>query len=71
MKAEPMKAGSSSSDCPWHRRARDAVGYSLHLRLVLVFMAIALIVTLAFKANVDAQGGGHLDVLGDRRDLLG
>ena len=26
--------------CPWHRRARDAVGYSLRIRLVLVFMAL-------------------------------
>ena len=52
MKAEPMKAGSSSSDCPWHRRARDAVGYSLHLRLVLVFMALAVTVAVAFMGGM-------------------
>lgn len=39
-------------DCPWHRRARDAVGYSLHLRLVLVFMALAVTVAIVFMAGM-------------------
>lgn len=40
------------ADCPWHRRARDAVGYSLHLRLVLVFMTLAVTVAVVFMGGM-------------------
>jgi signal transduction histidine kinase len=33
---------------PWHRRARQAVGHSIKLRLVLIFLLLALTVTAAF-----------------------
>ena len=39
-------------DCPWHRRARRTVGYSLRIRLVLVFMALAITVAIAFMGGV-------------------
>ena len=39
-------------DCPWHRRARRAVGYSLRIRLVLVFMALAVTVAVTFMGGV-------------------
>ncbi len=39
-------------DCPWHRRARDAVGYSLRIRLVLVFMALAVTVAVVFMGGM-------------------
>lgn len=39
-------------DCPWHRRARNAVGYSLRIRLVLVFMALAVTVAVTFMGGV-------------------
>ncbi|CAN7457514.1 cell wall metabolism sensor histidine kinase WalK [Acidovorax sp. Leaf78] len=39
-------------DCPWHRRASRAVGYSLRIRLVLVFMALAVTVAIAFMGGV-------------------
>ncbi|HCE94467.1 signal transduction histidine kinase [Acidovorax sp. 93] len=38
--------------CPWHRRARDAVGYSLRIRLVLVFMALAVTVAVVFMGGM-------------------
>lgn len=39
-------------DCAWHRRARRAVGHSLHIRLVLVFMALAVAVAVTFMGGV-------------------
>jgi len=39
-------------NCPWHRRARHAVGHSLRLRLVLVFMALAVTVSVTFMGGV-------------------
>ena len=33
---------------PWHRRARQAVGHSIKLRLVLIFLLLALTVAGAF-----------------------
>lgn len=39
-------------DCPWHHRARYAVGYSLRIRLVLVFMALAVTVAVTFMGGV-------------------
>ncbi|MFN3437263.1 MAG: ATP-binding protein [Acidovorax sp.] len=39
-------------DCPWHLRARNAVGYSLRIRLVLVFMALAVTVAVTFMGGV-------------------
>ncbi len=39
-------------DCPWHRRARHAVGHSLRIRLVLVFMALAVTVAVTFMGGV-------------------
>jgi signal transduction histidine kinase len=39
-----MKSGRS----PWHRRARQAVGHSIKLRLVLIFLLLALTVAGAF-----------------------
>jgi signal transduction histidine kinase len=33
---------------PWHRRARQAVGHSIKLRLVLIFLLLALTVAAAF-----------------------
>ncbi|BEU96279.1 HAMP domain-containing histidine kinase [Acidovorax sp. DW039] len=38
--------------CPWHRRTRDAVGYSLRLRLMLVFTVLALAMTIIFLGGV-------------------
>lgn len=38
--------------CPWHRRARNAVAHSLRIRLVLLFMALAVAVTVAFMGGV-------------------
>lgn len=55
MKSAPKNGGlvcTHDADCPWHRRARDAVGYSLHLRLVLVFMALAVTVAVAFMGGM-------------------
>lgn len=55
MKPARMANGAAPDhgvDCPWHRRARDAVGYSLHLRLVLVFMALAVTVAVAFMGGM-------------------
>jgi signal transduction histidine kinase len=51
-KADESLICSHDADCPWHRRARDAVGYSLHLRLVLVFMALAVTVAVAFMGGM-------------------
>ena len=39
-------------NCPWHRRARHAVGHSLRIRLVLVFMALAVTVAVTFMGGV-------------------
>jgi signal transduction histidine kinase len=51
-----MKSSGSApggdAHCPWHRRARDAVGYSLRIRLVLVFMALAVTVAVAFMGGM-------------------
>ena len=55
MKTSPQADGTDcthGANCPWHRRARDAVGYSLHLRLVLVFMALAVTVAVAFMGGM-------------------
>lgn len=46
------RSASDAQDCPWHRRARNAVGYSLHIRLVLVFMALAITVAVTFMGGV-------------------
>lgn len=45
-------APDDEHDCPWHRRARNAVGYSLRIRLVLVFMALAVTVAVTFMGGV-------------------
>lgn len=39
-------------DCPWHLRARRAVGHSLRIRLVLLFMALAVGVAVTFMSGV-------------------
>jgi signal transduction histidine kinase len=39
-------------DDPWYLRARDAVGCSLRIRLVLVFLALAVTVSVAFMGGV-------------------
>lgn len=59
MKSPTNKAAYSADntlahdpDCPWHRRARYAVGYSLRIRLVLVFMALAVTVAVVFMGGM-------------------
>ena len=47
-----MQGPAHDPNCPWHRRARDAVGYSLRIRLVLVFMALAVTVAVTFMGGV-------------------
>ena len=49
---EHEEVGADEVDCPWHRRARRAVGYSLRIRLVLVFMALAVTVAVTFMGGV-------------------
>jgi len=39
-------------DCPWHRRTRNAVGYSLGIWLVLVYMALVVTVAVTFMGGV-------------------
>lgn len=52
MKLSRVAHGADEHDCPWHRRARNAVGYSLRIRLVLVFMALAVTVAVTFMGGV-------------------
>lgn len=44
--------GEDGQPCPWHRRARDAVGYSLRIRLVLLFLVLALTMSIIFMGGV-------------------
>lgn len=50
--SRPAHGAGEEHDCPWHRRARRAVGYSLRIRLVLVFMALAVTVAVTFMGGV-------------------
>ncbi len=52
MRVSRRAHGADEHDCPWHRRARNAVGYSLRIRLVLVFMALAVTVAVTFMGGV-------------------
>jgi signal transduction histidine kinase len=51
------------TDAPrWHRRARHALGHSLRLRLVALFLLLALAMTLAFLGGMQkALGTGWRD----------
>ncbi|BEP92130.1 HAMP domain-containing histidine kinase [Acidovorax sp. sif1233] len=51
-RSRPGEGAEDGHDCPWHRRARRAVGYSLRIRLVLVFMALAVTVAVTFMGGV-------------------
>ncbi|EJE51265.1 signal transduction histidine kinase [Acidovorax sp. CF316] len=44
--------GEDGQPCPWHRRARDAVGHSLRIRLVLLFLVLACMTTITFVGGV-------------------
>lgn len=44
--------GENGEPCPWHRRARDAVGHSLRIRLVLLFLVLACMTTITFVGGV-------------------
>lgn len=39
---------------PWHRRARQAVRRSIHLRLVLLFLVLALAMTVTFIGGMQS-----------------
>lgn len=43
---------TTAPSSPWHRRARQAVRRSLRVRLVLVFLLLALAMTVTFMAGV-------------------
>ncbi len=45
-------AGRHAGQAPWHRRARQAVHRSLRVRLVLVFVLLALAMAVTFIAGV-------------------
>ena len=60
---------------PWHRRARQAVRRSIHLRLVLLFLVLALAMTVTFIGGMQsAFSVGWSDaarpLLGDYVDRL-
>ncbi len=46
------RLGEDGQPCPWHRRARDAVGHSLRIRLVLLFLVLACMTTITFVGGV-------------------
>ena len=47
-----MSAGHPADRAPWHRRVRQTVRRSLRVRLVLVFLLLALAMAITFMAGV-------------------
>ena len=47
-----MSGTQQAAHAPWHRRARHAVRRSLRVRLVLVFLLLALAMAVTFMAGV-------------------
>ena len=52
MRGSAAQAGQAAERPPWHRRARRALSHSLRARLVLVFVLLALAMTVTFVGGV-------------------